>query len=75
MKCKKGYTVQVLSGNLAGFYIGTVDEDGFPYCRLSEEYYPTREAGTDSLKKQSYTIRRCVENEFCSGNGDCEISS
>lgn len=51
MTCKKGCELQVLSGNLAGFYIGTLCEDGFPNCRLSEEYFKTRDAGVRALKE------------------------
>ena len=41
----------------AGFYIGTVDEDGFPDSRESQEYWPTKEAAKKSLTDGSWT--RC----------------
>lgn len=74
LKCKKGYELKVLNGNLAGFYIGTLCEDGFPNCRLSEGYFKTRDAGEQTLQSGIFVDRRCPENYFCSGNGDCGIT-
>lgn len=40
MKCRKGYEVQALK-SAAGWYIGTVDEEGYPNCRITTEYAET----------------------------------
>lgn len=73
MKCKKGYELKVLSGNLAGYYIGTVDEEG-PYYRLSEEYYKSRDIAQQALDTRAFTVRNAMEVAFCSG-GDCGLAS
>lgn len=72
MKCKKGYELKVLSGNLAGYYIGTVDEEG-PYCRLSEEYYKSRDIAQQALDTRAFTVRNAMKVAFCSG-GDCGLA-
>lgn len=41
--CKKVLPLQVLESR-AGYYIGTLDEDGLPCSRESNEYFPTEEA-------------------------------
>ena len=66
-KCSKGFEIQVLQSG-AGFYLGTID-DWEPNCRCSVEYYATREAAETALHT-GWTIRQCVENQFCSG-GRC----
>lgn len=40
--CKKILPLSVLKSN-AGYYIGTLDEDGMPCSRESNEYYRTEE--------------------------------
>jgi len=70
--CKKGYELKVLSGNLAGYYIGTMDEEG-SYCRLSEGYYKSRDVAQQALDTDTFTVRSAVEIAFCSG-GDCGLT-
>ena len=41
--CKKVLPLQVLKSQ-AGYYIGTLDEDGMPCSRESNEYFSTEEA-------------------------------
>lgn len=65
-KCVKNCEVKVLRSN-AGYYIGTLDEDGFPNCRLSEEYFNTPEEAKAALDTKSFTERIVLENEFCRG--------
>lgn len=66
MICKKGYDVRVLSSR-AGWYVGTLDEEGMPKCRISgysdkfmavEEFALTR-------------MNNCMENEWCNETGNC----
>jgi hypothetical protein len=69
MNCIKGYKIQVLSGN--GYYIGTLDNEGLPMCRLSEEYYKKRADAESALNDGTFTQRNCVENDFCSDGQPC----
>lgn len=65
MRCKKGFDVLPMSSPV-GFYMGTVDGDGFPNCRLSTGYAKTKE---DALELP--LDRQCAEeNLFCCG-GSC----
>lgn len=50
------YPVQVLH-SAAGHYVGTVDEDGCPYSRESEEYWGTYEQAECALKNKTFTQR------------------
>lgn len=68
MKCKKGYEIQVLRSG-AGYYLGTVDELGFPNCRVSIDYARTRE----EAEKYLIPDRVCEENLFCNGYTGCGI--
>ncbi|EPO5508463.1 hypothetical protein ACUB19_005451 [Pseudomonas aeruginosa] len=47
--------LQVLMSN-AGFYIGTLDEEG-PASRESVEYYPSRELTQQALDNGTWTQR------------------
>jgi len=51
-----GYTLklQVLHSH-AGFYIGTLDEDGMPFSRESNEYFRTKEDAEKALATESWT--------------------
>ncbi len=71
MKCKKRLEVKALN-SMAGFYIGTENQDG-PYCRLSDEYYKSRVKAEEALVNRTFTVRNAPENMFCSG-GRCEIA-
>ena len=52
--CGRRAELQVLQTR-AGFYIGTVNEDGLPCARESREYWPTQEAATEALKNDEWT--------------------
>lgn len=67
MKCKKGYEVKKLK-SAAGWYIGTVDEDGFPNCRISSGY-ARDEKSADYLVCDRQV--GCIENEYCNGGKGC----
>ena len=69
MTCVKGYEIKVLFSNR--YYIGTLDGDGLPMCRLSEEYYKSNDAAQKALDDNSYTPRLSVENKYCSGGRSC----
>ena len=62
-KCTSGLKISVLRSG-AGFYIGTMDEEG-PRCRLSRNYGKTRE------DKAMDIDRVCDENMFCNGGCGC----
>ncbi|MBR3599871.1 MAG: hypothetical protein IKL53_08320 [Lachnospiraceae bacterium] len=66
MKCKKGYEVTP-QRSAAGYYMGTVDEEHCPNCRLTTCYCKTAaEAERLPLDRQ-----HAVEIQFCNGNGSC----
>lgn len=66
MKCIKGYEVGP-QRSAAGYYMGTVDEDGLPNCRISTEYAKTAE----QAKELPLNRQNCDENRFCNGCGRC----
>lgn len=68
MKCKRGLEVQVLKSN-AGYYIGTLTEDGFPNCRITRSYSATEEDARSKLLLDRQI--GCIENEFCNGGKGC----
>lgn len=68
MKCKKGFNITVCK-SAAGYYIGTVDEDGVPNCRISG--YADNEKDADSLSMSRQF--GCVENEYCNGGRGCFV--
>lgn len=67
MKCMRGYDVKPLK-SAAGYYIGTLDEDGFPNCRISSEYAKTEEEACSLLLDRQ---TNCIENDFCNGGKGC----
>ena len=68
MKCVKGLEVCVLNSP-AGYYVGTIDQECFPNCRLSQEYYKKKEEAQTALNNRTFTLRTCIENQFCAPNG------
>ncbi len=68
--CKKGFEVKVLCSNF--HYIGTLDKDGTPNCRISA-YYKNAELAQHDLHFQTFTHRLCCENDFCSGELGCKL--
>ena len=66
MRCIKGYEVQPLK-SAAGYYMGTVDEEGFPKCRISQNYAKT----VEDASKLPLTRQTAEENIFCNGCGCC----
>ena len=67
MKCIKGFEVKPLK-SAAGWYIGTLDHDGFPNCRISTGYAKTEE---EIVLLQMDRQINCIENEFCNGGEGC----
>lgn len=65
-KCTRGYEIRVMK-SAAGYYLGTVDECGFPNCRVSSSYAKTEEMA----EKQLIPDRVCEENMFCNGFCGC----
>ena len=68
MICRKGREVRVLQAN--SYYIGTADEEG-PYCRISEQYYPSKAEAQNALEKNEYSQRNTAENYFCNDGLGC----
>lgn len=50
----KKYPLRVLR-SAAGWYIGTLCEEGFPYSRESLEYYPSLETAEEALEEGTWT--------------------
>lgn len=72
--CRKGYEVEALKSG-AGYYIGTIDySEGYPQpnCRISEDYFKTKEEAQMRLEYHMFNFRFCAENEWCSF-GNCLI--
>lgn len=67
MKCIKGYEVKALKSGV-GYYMGTLDDKGFPNCSISREYAATKEeAERLPLNRQI----GCIENEWCNNGEGC----
>lgn len=67
MKCYRGYEVQPLKTPSGLWYMGTVNEEGLPNCRISTGYAKTKEAAKElPLDRQDV-----MENVFCNGYGHC----
>lgn len=65
-KCRKGYIVQVIR-SCAGYYLGTIDEDGFPNCRCSSGYAKTAKLAEEILSCD----RVSEETLYCNGGCGC----
>lgn len=65
-KCKRGYKIQVLK-SAAGYYVGTLDEEGCPYCRLTSQYAKTEEEAQELFLDRGYAS----EIRFCNGGSGC----
>jgi len=67
--CKKGYTIQALK-SAAGWYLGTVDDQGFPNCRISTGYAETED---DAVNLEMDRQVGCIENEYCNKGTGCFV--
>lgn len=65
-KCRKGYEVKILK-SAAGYYLGTLDEDGCPNCRISSGYAETEEKAKDLFYDRYYAM----EVFYCNGGKGC----
>lgn len=65
--CKRGFTIQVLRSG-AGYYLGTLDKDGCPYCRISTGYSKTYD---DALKELKCDRTYASETLWCNGGTGC----
>lgn len=75
MKCTKDLEVRVLK-SAAGYYIGTTDFDPdieceVPNCRVSQEYFKTEKDAQEALDLHNFTVRRCMENDYCNRAKGC----
>ena len=67
--CNKGFDIKVLKSN-TGCYIGTLDHDGSPYCRLTD-YFESERAAQAALDSGNAVIRKAAEIGYCSKNNRC----
>lgn len=72
IKCYQDYEVSV-HRSTAGYYIGVFDPEEGPLCRISADYYPTREAAELALLNGFHHRMNAMENTFCNGCGDCRL--
>ena len=70
--CYKGHNIQVLKSE-AGFYIGTLVEFGVPYCRLSSDYYQSKDKTREALDTGKIIERNAIENELYSDGKKCLV--
>ena len=63
--CIKNYPIRVYSG-VAGYYIGTQNENRKPNCRISG-YFEEKWIAEYALHKWTFTFRDCAENNYCRG--------
>lgn len=69
--CRCGHKAMVCNSS-AGYYIGTVDEDGLPNCRTTD-YYNSKAFAQSDLEHGTYKERNNTENAFVCGIGACMI--
>ena len=67
MKCIKGYEVQACRSACC-WYMGTLDEDGCPNCRISRGYAETADDAERLVLDRQVG---CIENEWCNGGNGC----
>lgn len=47
----------VVTSSAAGYFIGMLDEDGSPYCRLSVEYFRTDKEAQEALDNGTFRAK------------------
>ena len=69
--CRRGHFLDIRQSS-SGFFIGTYASDGAPYCRLSAEYWQTKEdavraliSGTFTTREHEFEIMMCNETKGC----------
>lgn len=68
MKCRRGYEIKPLKSG-AGWYLGTLDEDGFPNCRISVDYAKSEEEALKLSQFRDYAM----EVQFCNKGLGCIV--
>lgn len=69
MKCRRGLEVKPLK-SAAGWYWGTLDSDGFPWCRISTMYADTEE---ECLQIPCGDRDYAMEVEYCNHGKGCFV--
>jgi hypothetical protein len=59
----RGHELKILK-SAAGFYIGSIDSDGYPLSRVSEEYWPKAQQAEKAFGNDTYTTRESWENHY-----------
>lgn len=67
MTCIKGKEIKPMK-SAAGWYMGTSDENGLPYCRITAHYYSSAKDAEENMVKD---YRYCQENNWCSRGMSC----
>lgn len=71
-KCNKGKEVRFLESP-AGFYLGTLTEEGFPNCRFSS-YFESMEEFESCTFRDCMEVQHCNQGFGCFGYGKIEIA-
>ena len=66
LKCKKGFLIQPLR-SAAGWYMGTLDKEGYPNCRIFSGYAKNKEEALDLPLDRGYAI----EIQYCNRGEGC----
>lgn len=65
--CRKGCRIEALHSG-AGYFLGTIDKDGMPNCRLSSGYYGDADS---AIKSKDFNRQFATENDHCNGGAGC----
>lgn len=53
----ENFELQVLQ-SAAGYYLGTLDKDGLPYSRESQQYFPDEDTARKALETGTFIQRK-----------------
>lgn len=74
MKCRKGYEIKPHK-SAAGWYMGTYNDEGEPYCRLSTGYAKTEDEAWKLPLDREYAmeVKYCNSGRGCIEKGDIGV--
>jgi hypothetical protein len=64
MYCVRSKELRVCESQ-EGFYRGTVDAEGYPFCRCSALFYVNKKDAEKALRDQEFKLRDCIQNDIC----------
>lgn len=66
MVCSRGFEIKVLKSK-KGFFVGSVDKTGIPFCKLSTRYFGNKNQAEAALNEgfeinyDSFQMRHCCK--------------